>query len=472
MPRPVLQYTAALAAGLLYPLRRRYPEPVMLLMVAAAGMLPLLGPAAAAATYTVAPLLRPGCRRAGVWALASVLPVTTAMAATAIGGTGPSSLPYAVILGLVLMVAAVVLPGLVGTLVGQENRLVQALRERAEEAERARALAESEARTQERSRIAAEMHDFVGHRLSLASLHAGGLELALARTAPELRPHAVAVRTTLGDALRELRQALGVLDPLGVNTRAEAALTEDVGTRADIGDLVAQSAAVGVDVALEWAGPDLTDTPVPVRRALHRVVREALTNVHQYAIGAKVTVVVTRAADSVQVSVHNTVPPRPVAPGSTSSGRGLPALRERVEVLEGRFTAGPLPAGGFRLAASLPLYGAGPAISPAVKAPPMSAGPAKAPAPVGRRAPQAIRAFILGTGLAALTALILAGIGAAYAEPSRTSPHQAERWTRTPSTAFAGHHGVDGKDHRLSAAAALAPLTAAMVHDGTRRESS
>ncbi|MFE7045225.1 histidine kinase [Streptomyces atratus] len=117
---------------------------------------------------------------------------------------GPARATYAVAL------AAVVVPGLAGMVSGRADRLLKALRARADAAERARASAENEARTQERSRIAGEMHDLVGHRLSLASLHVGGLELALPKAAPALRPDAAVVRGTIKDALRGLRQALGL----------------------------------------------------------------------------------------------------------------------------------------------------------------------------------------------------------------------------------------------------------------------
>lgn len=420
IPRPNAQLAAVVVAAVLYPLRRRHPVPVLLLSAALAGLFPFSGPVTGATAYAVARVLPPGRHRMGAWVVAVLLPVGSAIVSAAASWTGPASLSYAVALGLVLAVASVVVPGLVGTVVGQGDRLVVALRERADAAERARVLADSEARTGERSRIASEMHDLVGHRLSLASLHAGGLELALARTAPALSPDAAAVRTAVRDALRELRQTLGVLDPLGVNTQAEGALTEKTGTRADVEELIARSTAGGIDVRLDWTGPDLTDAGMPVRRAVHRLVREALTNVHRYARDAEVTVAVAQDADTVRLVVHNTAPARPAVTEGGGTGRGLPALRERVEFLGGSFTAGPLSGGGFRLAAHLPVH----APAPAPAGPP-AGRPAPAfevpPDTVGWQAPRAIRALVLGAGLAALTALILAGIGFAYSKQPRSS---------------------------------------------------
>ncbi|MFF3390073.1 sensor histidine kinase [Streptomyces sp. NPDC002669] len=433
LPHPGAQAMAVPVAAVLYPLRRRHPVLVLVASTVSLGLLPFLGPVTAAALYTISRLLFPGRRRARLWALAAVAPVVTATVSSIASWTGPARATYAVALGLVLSVAAVVVPGLVGTVFGQADRLLEALRARADAAERARASADSEARTQERSRIAAEMHDLVGHRLSLASLHVGGLELALSKAAPALRPDATIVRSTIKDALRELRQALGVLDPLGVNTRAEAALTEEVGTRADIGELVAQSHAGGVDVALEWTGPDLTDVPVPVRRAVHRVVRESLTNVHRYAPGTEVTVEVCRDEDTVRVAVHNTA----VSPGTITegagTGRGLPALRERVGLLNGAFTAGPSADGGFRLAADLPLR---PVLSPATTrsdafpwagAHPACSSYGPVPEPAEPRRTRAIRTLVLGGGLAAVTALILVGIGFSYSPKGPQAPPEQPR---------------------------------------------
>ena len=139
-----------------------------------------------------------------------------------------------------LAVTTVVVPGLVGIAAGQQDRLLRALRERAAAAEEARRLADSESRMRERSRIAAEMHDLVGHRLSLVSLHAGGLEMALLKEAPELRDEAAVVRRATRDAMQELREALGVLGPLARDTGTDA-LTDATGTRADIEALVEES---------------------------------------------------------------------------------------------------------------------------------------------------------------------------------------------------------------------------------------
>ncbi|WP_435886609.1 sensor histidine kinase [Streptomyces erythrochromogenes] len=389
--------------------------------------------------------------RARLLACAGLLLVVCATAAGP--RLGPGSAAYGLALGLALAPTAVVVPGLVGTAQGQQGRLLRALRERGDAAERARRLADSEARIHERSRIAAEMHDLVGHRLSLVSLHAGGLELALERAAPELREEAVLVRRTTRDAMRELRQALGVLGPLGRDTGPDA-LTDATGTRADIEALVAQSRDGGIAVGLDWTGPDLDARPAPVRRAVHRVVREALTNVHRYAPDAHVRVTVVHDDALVRVSVRNGARPGPAAPAEEpGTGRGLTGLRERVELLGGTFGAAALPSGGFRVEAAVPAEadgdpaaagrtapgpdGSGPDVPPrpsgadpadtnAVGAHPSGRDPSRpdpsaaaAAGPDGRRTAEVLT---LGSGLAALSALMVVGIAFVYAaQPSGRS---------------------------------------------------
>ncbi|MFD0279548.1 sensor histidine kinase [Kitasatospora sp. NPDC127111] len=352
LPHPYPQLPALAAGAGLFVLRRRFPATVLLGLAALTGLASCVAPVTAAAAFTVARRTEQARRRARLLTAAAALLVVCATVSAPWLGPGPMA--YGLALGLVLTPTAVIVPGLVGTSYGQQRRLVRALRERGDAAERARRLADSEARIHERSRIAAEMHDLVGHRLSLISLHAGGLELALERAEPGLREEAVLVRRTTRDAMRELRQALGVLGPLGRDTGPEA-LTDATGTRADLEALVARSRDGGIAVRLDWTGPDLDARPAPVRRAVHRVVREALTNVHRYAGAAHVAVTVVHGHASVRVTVRNGAPPsRPGPAVSLGTGRGLTGLRERVELLGGTFDAGPLPSGGFRVDATVP----------------------------------------------------------------------------------------------------------------------
>ncbi|MEU5190674.1 histidine kinase [Streptomyces klenkii] len=413
---PYVQVTALAVGAGLFPLRRRFPVAVLLALAALTGAAPCVGPVTAATAFAVARRTVRARRRGRL--LVAAAAVVVVCAAVSAPWSGPGPVEYGLALGLILTPAAVLVPGLVGTSYGQQRRLVQALRERGDAAERARRSADSEARTHERSRIAAEMHDLVGHRLSLISLHAGGLELALERADPELREEAVLVRRTTRDAMRELRQAVGVLGPLGRDTGPEA-LTDATGTRTDIESLVAESLDGGIVVRLDWTGPDLDARTARVRRAVHRLVRESLTNVHRYASAAHVTVTVVHDDETVRVTVRNGAPPAPPASaGSVGTGRGLTGLRERVELLGGTFDAAPLPSGGFQVNAVVPAEpGDAPAPAPA-RAHTVGDGTGHdAGTPPERRTAQVLT---LALGLAALSVLMVLGTAFVYA----TAPHK------------------------------------------------
>ncbi|MGW5121265.1 sensor histidine kinase [Streptomyces noursei] len=333
--------------------RRKFPLTSVVGLAALMGVQPAVALLTAVATYAATRHQERARRRAGLLLVATVSAMVTCGACAPELGLG--SRPFGVALGAVLAVTTVVVPGLVGAAAGQQDRLLRALRERAAAAEETRRIAERESRMCERSRIAAEMHDLVGHRLSLVSLRAGGLEMALCKEAPELRDGAALVRRAAREAMRELREALGVLAPLGGRDAGTGALTDATGTRADIEALVEESRGGGIPVELAWEGPDLAARPSRVRRAVHRLVRESLTNVHRHAAGARVTVDIRHGDERVAVEVRNGVPPTtPTSVTGVGSGRGLIGLRERVSLLGGVLEAGRTPGGGFAVVADFP----------------------------------------------------------------------------------------------------------------------
>jgi signal transduction histidine kinase len=238
----------------------------------------------------------------------------------------------------------VLFPAVSGMLLGRRKPMVRLLQERNEYLERARALTAASARSEERAHIAGEMHDMLGHRLSLISIHAGALELATARKAPQLHEQAELIRTTSSLAMAELREILGVLR---TNPEPES-LDEDTGTRSGIAALAESSSA-----SLDWSGDDLHDADPRTRRAVHRVVREALTNVRKHAPLARTRVQVNVHGGRVRIQVLNG--PSPATPGK-GARRGLIGLEERVGLLGGSFSAGPPVEGGFRVAADVPLH--------------------------------------------------------------------------------------------------------------------
>ena len=230
--------------------------------------------------------------------------------------------------------------------------MMRALTDRAERAERERYLLAEQARSDERARLAAEMHDVVTHRISLMVLQAGALGITAADEAT--RRSAEELRTAGVQALDELRDLVGILrtEPEGDQPPSTAGLAA----------LVAESTAVGTPAEFVEEGDPALASPV-VGRTAYRIVREALTNVRKHAPGARVLVRISYGESQIRLTVSNTPPAGPPGTGqsaadlaATGSGLGLSSLRQRIEVVRGTLRAGRTPDGGFCLEATLPAY--------------------------------------------------------------------------------------------------------------------
>jgi signal transduction histidine kinase len=225
--------------------------------------------------------------------------------------------------------------------------MVEALKERAERAERERFLLAEQARADERARLAGEMHDVVTHRVSLMVLQAGALGITAKDDATK---HAAEELRAAGcQALDELRDLVGILrsSPDGDQTP----------TTSELPALIAESTAVGTPAELVEEGDPALASPV-VGRTAYRIVREALTNVRKHAPGAGVLVRISYGHSHVLLTVQNSPAANPPATGlaDTGSGLGLASLRQRVELVHGTLQAGRTADGGFRLEAMLPAY--------------------------------------------------------------------------------------------------------------------
>ncbi|HEX8870769.1 MAG TPA: histidine kinase, partial [Lentzea sp.] len=325
-------------------LRRHLPEGAIVAAAALFGWYPATGIALALASYSVAARVRPMHWRAAVVTVAAVLPFMIGLV-----GSGYQWQVVFIEFGIAALVT-VVGPVVVQTLLAQREQLIGALHEQSR-------YAGSTARLQERSRIAQEMHDLLGHRLSLISLYAGSLELDAASRSSE---PARLIRTTVRTAMEELRATLGIL------RQQEPAATQPAdhtGTRADILRLVQQAQDGGVRVELSWTGDDLSSVARPVRQAVHRIVREGLTNVCRHAPSASASVVVEHGSDSVRVGVFDDGRPGSAVSGT---GLGLAGVQERVRLLGGSFAAGPLTGRGFGVTAAFSLSTAAP-VAPAAE---------------------------------------------------------------------------------------------------------
>jgi signal transduction histidine kinase len=276
--------------------------------------------------------------------------------ATDDSGLGRQALAFDAVSAILL----ILLPAALGLLVGERERGVTALRERNLLLERAQQLGDLRARMQERARIAGEMHDLIGHRLSLITLHAGALEMRTREQSPEVSKQADLLRTTSRAALDELREVLGILRLDGVGPEEG---NEAVGTRADVTGLVDESRGAGLPISLDWSGGDLGEIDLRIRRAVHRIVRESLTNVHKHAPGAPTRLSVVVDDRHIAIELRNALRPPATPVGGT--GLGLVGLRERARLAGGTYVAAVDRSGGeFVVSAELPTkptdIGAGP----------------------------------------------------------------------------------------------------------------
>ncbi len=284
-----------------------------------------------------------GHRSGRTWPMAAALSVLVVAGAIAV-----VAVPALLALGsrfVAMVVGAALLPWFAGRLWRQYQELVRAGWSRAEQLEREQRLVAEQARLRERARIAQDMHDALGHDLSLIALSAGALKLAPG-LAQEHRAAAEDVRARAATAVERLGEVIGIL-------REEAETAPARPADFSVARLVEGAVASGLAVSLHTGGPE-HEVPGVVERAAHRVVQEALTNVAKHAPGASATVRVTHTAAETVVSVENS--PAPAAPAARphGGGRGLVGLDERVRLTGGTFAHGPCEDGGFAVTARLP----------------------------------------------------------------------------------------------------------------------
>ncbi|MCA2215958.1 sensor histidine kinase [Jidongwangia harbinensis] len=314
--------------------RRRWPTAVAVAVAVAAaaclatGVVPdyaSSGPlvAAGVALYTVGAAV--AGRRGSAVLLGSITAVAAGMLAGDDSGAGPGPTEVAFV---VLVLGACWVVGVT-------------LRERRAYAARAAGQATAQAVTEERLRIAREIHDIVGHSLSLIAVKAA-VGRHVARERPEEAGAALDVIASASrGALAELRRAVGAL-------RTEADFAPAPGL-AELRGLADRAVEAGVAVRLEVHGE--CDVPEGVALTAFRIVQESLTNVVKHAGPTTCRVEVVGTPGELRVEVTNDgAPARPAAAGSV----GLSGMRERVALHHGTLAAGPRDRGGFTVLATLP----------------------------------------------------------------------------------------------------------------------
>ena len=200
--------------------------------------------------------------------------------------------------------------------------------------------------SEERMRIARDLHDVVAHNISVINVQAN-TALHLMDRQPERAGEALtAIHDVSKQALTELRSVLGVLrsdDDL-------APMAPSPGL-SQLDDLLSTVRRAGLEPRLRRRG-DQRRLPVSIDLAAYRIVQEALTNTARHSASGTVDVLVSYEADGVLVQVDDAGPAR--SPATAEAGNGITGMTERAHALGGRLSAGRRPDGGFRVAAWLP----------------------------------------------------------------------------------------------------------------------
>jgi signal transduction histidine kinase len=336
---------AAVASGVLA-VRRRWPFGVFLVSALAAeaflamhqdhqGVMVLAAPLVA--LYTVAEAS--SRRRALVIGVLAVLALAGAhMIVKPSSWLGAENLALAAFGGLA--VAA-------GDAARSRREYLAEVEARARRAETDRDVEAARRVTDERLRIARELHDVIGHQLALINVQAGVAAHVLDDQPAQAHQALGHIRAASKTALGELRDTIGLLRQPG----EQATPTEPTIGLAGLPLLLASFRRSGLTI-VERVGGRVRPVPVTVDLAAYRVVQESLTNVCKHAGPSTVDVVLDYRPEALVVVVDNQPGRyRPAAGG----GHGIIGMRERVASLAGTLDAGPRPGGGYRVTAALPL---------------------------------------------------------------------------------------------------------------------
>ena len=340
---------ALLAAGPAAMLARRAARVPVLAVVAAVTVAYYLlnypsGPYFVAILATLLGTVRTGHRLAGtVLAAAGWLVFTlTGQFVHTIGGVPVRSPGFGPALAAAAWVALTIIIG--EGIRTRSARFTEIARTRAEQA-RARAEQQRRQASEERLRIARELHDVLGHHLSLINVQAGvGLHLMDERP-EQARAALAAIKQASAEALREVRSVLGVLRP-----EDEKAPRTPAPSLSNLDELVATAGGRLV------VHGQRTELPAELDRAAYRIAQEALTNVRRHAgPGATATVTLGYRPDGLSLVIEDNGRGAAAEPdGDGAEGNGIAGMRARATALGGELTAGPGPAGGFRVEAELP----------------------------------------------------------------------------------------------------------------------
>ena len=233
-----------------------------------------------------------------------------------------------------------------GFTLGRKLAETAVAKERAERAERER---EDQARlavAEERARIARELHDVVGHAVSVMTVQAAGVRMLLKPELEREREALEVIERTGRDALAEMRRMVGVLRSLD-----EAPSLAPQPSLEHVDKLVEQARNAGLPVELRVEGEPV-QLPAGVDLTAYRIVQEGLTNATKHSRAEHAEVLLRYSDGNLEVTISDD---GSGDGGGESGGHGLVGMRERVSVYGGELEVGPRPEGGFALRARLPI---------------------------------------------------------------------------------------------------------------------
>lgn len=270
------------------------------------------------------------------------------LAAATYGGTSAALWFWAYVQNLVLMAAS----ALGGLAVCAHRDSVRATEQRAEEAERTREEVAARRVEEERVRIAREVHDITAHSLSAVSIQTAAAERLIERDPAAAKEAVSLAHKTAKEALEEIRAMIGVLRT--GDSSAETTPTEGTARLVDLADYLQEA---GVAAALDVSGYNREATPAFIDIALFGIAREATTNIVRHAHARNASIVLesdgVKATLTVQDDGDGSMGAADGVP--STGGHGIDGMKERAKLLGGILDAGPLPGGGFRIRASIPV---------------------------------------------------------------------------------------------------------------------